>query len=92
MSNTSSAGGVSIASAKRTGQPWIGLAVGNFQLVNKLRGSPPRRLDEEAMLFAEVPGRRCHNRALTDYNFATLSQGLPNVLFAYEVGRFFNAG
>ena len=44
------------------------------------------------MLFAEVPGRRCHNRALTDYNFATLSQGLPNVLFAYEVGRFFNVG
>jgi hypothetical protein len=44
------------------------------------------------MLFAQITRRRCHNRALADYNFATLPERLPNVLFAYEVGRFFNVG
>ena len=52
----------------------------------------PGGFDEEPMLLSEVSGSRCHNRALANYNFATLFERLPNVLFAYEVGRFFNGG
>ncbi len=39
------------------------------------------------MLFAEVAGGGCHDSALANYNFAVLFQGLPDVIFAYEVGR-----
>ncbi len=42
------------------------------------------------VLFPQVTRRRCHDRALADYNFATLADRLANVFFAYEVGRFFN--
>ena len=38
------------------------------------------------VLLAEVARRRCHDRALADYNFAVLLEGLPNVVFADKVG------
>jgi len=41
------------------------------------------------MLFPAVPRRRRDYGSLTDHNFAILSQGLPNVVFAYELCRFF---
>ena len=46
----------------------------------------PIGLDEDTVLFAEVSGRRCHDRALADYNFAVLLERLPNVVFADKVG------
>jgi len=44
-------------------------------------------LDEYAVLLAQIAGRGCHDRALTYDDFARLSQGLADVVFADEVGR-----
>src|SRR4051812_44833315 len=49
----------------------------------------PGRLNEQAMLFAQVPSRRCHDGTLANDDFTILSQGLTDVVFAYELGRFF---
>lgn len=39
------------------------------------------------MLFSEIAGGRSDDSSLADYNLAVLLQGLPNVVFAYELGR-----
>src|SRR5918993_3669832 len=49
----------------------------------------PGGLNEQAMFVPKVAGRRSDYGPFTDYDFAVLLQGLPNVVFAYEVGRFF---
>ena len=45
-------------------------------------------MDEDAVLFGEVSGSGSDNRVIANNNFATLSDRLPDVVFAYEVGRF----
>lgn len=50
----------------------------------------PGGLDEYSMLFPEVASGWCDYRSFTDHNFAVLLQRLTDVVFAYEVGRFFN--
>ena len=48
-------------------------------------------LDEDAVLLTQVARRRCHDRALADYNFAVLFEGLANVILADEVdGRLYS--
>jgi hypothetical protein len=41
------------------------------------------------MLFPEVPRGGRDYGSLTDYNFAVLLEGLTDVVFAYELCRFF---
>ncbi len=43
------------------------------------------------MCLAKVARRRCHNTALADYDFASVFDRLPYVVFANEVGSFFTA-
>ena len=49
----------------------------------------PAGLNEQSVLFPEVPRRRRDYGSLTDHNFAPLLEGLTDVVFAYEVGSFF---
>ena len=48
----------------------------------------PARLDENPLLFAEIPRRGGHDRPFADHNLAPLPYRLPDVVFAYELGRF----
>ena len=48
----------------------------------------PAGLHEEAVLFAEVAGGWSDDSSFADYNFAVLLDGLPDVVFTYELGRF----
>ncbi len=41
------------------------------------------------MLLSQVPSCRSDDRPFADYNFAPLPDGLPDVVFAYELRRFF---
>jgi hypothetical protein len=41
------------------------------------------------MLLSQIFCCRCHDCLLADYNFAILADGLPHVVFAYELGRNF---
>ena len=52
----------------------------------------PARLDENPMLFAEVPSRGRDDRPLANHNLAPLSYRLPDVVFADELDRSFHAG
>lgn len=51
----------------------------------------PASLDEQSMLLPEIPRGGRHDRALADYDFAALSQRLTHVVFAHEVGGFFDS-
>lgn len=44
------------------------------------------------MLFAQIPGGGRHDCFLSDHNLAILSQGLPDVVFAHEVGGLGDSG
>ena len=49
-------------------------------------------MNENAVVLAKVARGWRYDSAFADYNFAPLPHGLPNVVFAYEVGRFFHGG
>ena len=41
------------------------------------------------MLFSEIAGGRSDDSSFADYNFAVLLERLPDVVFTYELGRFY---
>ena len=41
------------------------------------------------MLLAEIARRGSNDCSFADYNFAVLLERLPDVFFAYEVGRLY---
>ena len=66
----------------------------SYQLRQTAAGDPltgPGCLDQKPMLLRKIARGRSHDRALADYNFASLAQRLSDVIFADEVRWFFDS-
>ena len=73
--------------ARRGAVPLSSLSAGPGE--GSRRSGFQARLDEDAVLLAEVAGGRGDDGTFPDDDFSTLPDGLANVVFAYELGRFF---